>query len=151
MSITFKQVAHHYIWCDMETGQGQGKLCGVDNKDKTLFACVYGIGWVNKAKPYLKRLPEGAAPTCDMAAQGYDCHGLIDAGEAIEVEVWNPKKGEVCWFWDDIIVQPRISIYDSNGSKYSTFRDKEGSEWQHCAPFTGELPEYWKKKWEVKP
>lgn len=147
MSITFKNVAHFYLGSEVETEDGKGVLYKVD--ETISFACVKGIGWRYKAKPYLKRLPEGAAPTCDMAAQGYDCHGLIDSGEAIEVEQWQPNNGEVCWFWDEIDRGPRIRRFKHKHG--SIFVDMEcNSGWQHCAPFTGELPEFWAKKWGVK-
>jgi hypothetical protein len=134
--------------CEVWTHKGQGKLTGTDTNDEGSFALVNHDYWSRIAKPYLKRLPEGTAPTCDMAAQGYDCHNLIDSGEAIEVEVWKPKKGEVCWFWDDGDYGhgPRVRRFEQNSG--SMFVDmEENSHWNFCAPFTGELPEYWAKKW----
>ena len=59
------------------------------------------------------------------------------------VEVWEPKEGEWCLFWDEIeqgiAYLRRYSVMDG-----MYFRSKDGAYWKYYAKFTGELPEHLK-------
>lgn len=87
---------------------------------------------------------EAARPTLYPIEQ---YRAIIANLPAPQPEKWQPKPGEWCWFWDDNCQggQPVLSQFHSvkDGLFKGTFY-----LWQHCAPFTGELPEHLK---EVQP
>jgi hypothetical protein len=72
-------------------------------------------------------------------------NGSSASGPCLDlVEVWEPQVGEYCWFWDyektTTILVSRFVIVD----EYGKFKCKNGSTWDHCAKFVGELPDHLK-------
>lgn len=67
-------------------------------------------------------------------------NGNIDTEESLEL--WQPKKGEWCWFWDN----PRVPVLD----KFEKFGSQgaycleQYSAMKFCEPFIGELPSHLK-------
>jgi hypothetical protein len=62
------------------------------------------------------------------------------------VEVWEPKVGEWCLFWDyekskTIFVSCFVGV-----NEYGKFQCNSGITWNYCTKFTGELPEHLKDK-----
>lgn len=57
-------------------------------------------------------------------------------------EIWEPKVGEWCWFYDRINETPKLRKlfhpvgYDDHGYFYTA----DNSPWIYCEPFIGELP-----------
>ena len=70
---------------------------------------------------------------------------LEEFGESDLVEVWEPKEGELCYFWSDrynnLIVSKYFRFHKEERKQYET---PEGTQYQYCAPFKGELPEAFK-------
>jgi hypothetical protein len=63
---------------------------------------------------------------------------------------WEPKVGAVVWCWDDRIYEPAIGKYIGI-VKDSAYPYEVGNhKWQHIAPFTGEIPEPFKSRWEAE-
>ena len=57
-------------------------------------------------------------------------------------ELWDPKQGEWCWFWDDNYTYPVLRQYeglDSDTGK-SMYRSNLGYYYDYCEPFIGTLP-----------
>lgn len=71
-----------------------------------------------------------------------DCEGWNHTicKESDLVEVWEPKEGELCFFWDDEQLlnhgSPHFGRYGTHSYSYEYY--------QHCAPFKGELPDAFK-------
>jgi hypothetical protein len=64
-----------------------------------------------------------------------------------EPEAWQPKEGELCWFWDEYSTACILGKYSAMSG--SLFTAKGYSNWQNCAPYIpGELPPNMK---EVQP
>lgn len=68
---------------------------------------------------------------------------LCTFNESDLVEVWEPTKGEVCYFWDDgknknLIVAKLL--FCGKG----LYKAESGFTFDNCAPFTGILPEAFK-------
>jgi hypothetical protein len=61
------------------------------------------------------------------------------------VEVWEPKEGEWCWFWDNSY-KDVAHLNKYSGMKDVLFNSIDGVYWDNCAKFTGELPEHLKDK-----
>ena len=65
-----------------------------------------------------------------------------------ECELWQPKEGEWCWFWDNFN-NPFIGKFvarDGDNYQYKhTKNDKVYSAYK-CEPFVGELPTFLKDK-----
>jgi hypothetical protein len=65
---------------------------------------------------------------------------------------WEPKPGEVVCAWDDFDTNIfAVGVYsgqctDEIGYKYSVNR----MTWRYIAPFTGEIPEPFKTRWEAE-
>lgn len=56
---------------------------------------------------------------------------------------WEPKVGEVVCAWDKSDKYYVVGIYEGENHV-----DK--MDWQHIAPFTGEIPEPFKSRWEAE-
>jgi hypothetical protein len=68
---------------------------------------------------------------------------------APQPEKWQPKPGEWCWFWDgDMKERAFIARFKGMYDGCFMFGNYQAPRFQHCAPFTGELPEHLK---EVQP
>jgi len=67
----------------------------------------------------------------------YNVYGKDKAAinvDADMIEKWQPKKGEMCIFWDNNLVGDCIvKIFDSD--KLSQYSDSEGDWWDNCIPF----------------
>jgi hypothetical protein len=63
---------------------------------------------------------------------------------------WEPKVGEVVCAWDDPCKTMKLGQYEGK-SLSDNFPYIVGSlDWQHIAPFTGEIPEPFKSRWEAE-
>jgi len=63
---------------------------------------------------------------------------------------WEPKPGEVVFAWDDPCKTMKLGQYEGK-SLSDNFPYIVGSlDWQHIAPFTGEIPEPFKSRWEAE-
>ena len=62
---------------------------------------------------------------------------------------WEPKPGEVVCAWDDACKTMKLGQYEGKSlyDKYPYIVG--GQDWQHIAPFTGEIPEPFKSRWEA--
>ncbi len=63
---------------------------------------------------------------------------------------WEPKPGEVVWCWDDNYTRPMIGRYEAIKGIISYPHTVHGVNYQHIAPFTGEIPEPFKSRWEAE-
>ena len=58
-----------------------------------------------------------------------------------DLELWQPKEGEWCWFWD--YKEPEFKQFEQmcpiDRTNYIT---KQGGIYGKCEPFIGELPSY---------
>jgi hypothetical protein len=63
---------------------------------------------------------------------------------------WEPKVGEVVWCWDDRIHEPKIGKYIGIVKDSAYLYEVGNHKWQHIAPFTGEIPEPFKSRWEAE-
>lgn len=64
-----------------------------------------------------------------------------------DLELWKPKKGEYCWFWNKgttITVLELLEIVDDGNRKYfaamPNISHSLGGYYQYCEPFLGKLP-----------
>lgn len=57
---------------------------------------------------------------------------------------WEPRKGEICIFWDNYTEDAFISKFNyiTNDRKYMCMGDQ--TWWDNCMPFTGVLPQHMK-------
>jgi hypothetical protein len=55
-------------------------------------------------------------------------------------EVWTPKPGELCYFWDCTNHALAVRKFDRTNNT-GTHIDSNGTHWGYCAPFDGNLPE----------
>ncbi len=64
---------------------------------------------------------------------------------------WEPKVGEVVCVWDDVSTSYRVGIFQGVRNDMFPYRYRmDGSSWHHIAPFTGEIPEPFKSRWEAE-
>lgn len=64
-----------------------------------------------------------------------------------EWELWQPKKGEWCWFWFDMSSTPELGQFKEmfNGDLFCSIQN--GNDvFKFCEPFRGELPSCLKNK-----
>ena len=55
---------------------------------------------------------------------------------------WEPKEGELCWFWDNDDVKSEVAYCIKSGDEINY--DCDGVRWEFCSPFS-EIPEHIKK------
>ena len=58
-------------------------------------------------------------------------------------EIWSPKQGEWCWFYDDELNFPLDFVLDKfdRMNRFNQYVTHHGDEWfDYCKPFIGELP-----------
>ena len=62
----------------------------------------------------------------------------------IDYELWQPKVGEWCWFWNrDKPNKPKLKqLYSINYEHdvHWTYKTIDCKTYQHCEPFIGQLP-----------
>lgn len=73
--------------------------------------------------------------------QNEDCS--IEAAPYTIVELWAPKLGEFCWFWDDNNY-PERTLSQFEVKIDETFYSLLTS-WKYCEPFIGVLPSFLKE------
>ncbi len=58
------------------------------------------------------------------------------------LELWHPKVGEWCWFWDENYTTAILAKFEniSNG----LFVEHHGNIFEYCEPFIGQLPTHLK-------
>jgi hypothetical protein len=95
----------------------------------------------NTTYPILGMFDDGSILSFDE--NGTYVHGGVNNNL---IEVWEPQKGEWCWFWDyteqSHVCLDRFDRVDGFGS----FLSNAGVYWLHCAKFSNELPEHLKEK-----
>ena len=63
---------------------------------------------------------------------------------------WDLKPGEIVWCWDDSDKRfINFGKYQGGGNTQYPYL-VSGCTWQHIAPFTGEIPEPFKSRWEAE-
>jgi len=62
---------------------------------------------------------------------------------------WEPKVGEVVWCWDDNCKTLKVGKYWGKRLDCLYLHEVGNFTWQHIAPFTGEIPEPFKSRWEA--
>jgi hypothetical protein len=63
---------------------------------------------------------------------------------------WEPKVGEVVWCWDDNYMRPVLGRYEGRKGDDRYPHTIDDANYQHIAPFTGEIPEPFKSRWEAE-
>lgn len=58
------------------------------------------------------------------------------------IELWQPKPKEWCWFWDEHYTTAILAKFIEMENK--TFVEHHGNKFKYCAPFIGELPPHLK-------
>lgn len=54
-------------------------------------------------------------------------------------ELWEPKAGEFCWFWNESETHPTLAVF-TNKSLGLYYSDISNDGFDFCEPFIGELP-----------
>jgi peptidoglycan/xylan/chitin deacetylase (PgdA/CDA1 family) len=62
---------------------------------------------------------------------------------------WEPKVGEVVCAWDDNCKTLKVGKYMGKRLDGLYLHEVGNHTWQHIAPFTGEIPEPFKSRWEA--
>jgi hypothetical protein len=62
---------------------------------------------------------------------------------------WEPKQGEVVCAWDDNCKTLKVGKYMGKRLDGLYLHEVGNHTWQHIAPFTGEIPEPFKSRWEA--
>jgi endonuclease YncB( thermonuclease family) len=92
----------------------------------------------------------GEYPVVGMMEENGDIYYFTENGESIRcrsmnlVEVWEPQEGEWCWFWDSKSSKTIIVSCFVRETDCGKFQCKNGTSWNYCAKFNGELPEHLK-------
>ena len=62
-------------------------------------------------------------------------------------ELWVPKEGEWCWFWNNKNKLPTLTKFDFKTGRYWTSGGTQGEffGFEHCEPFIGQLPTHLKE------
>jgi len=63
---------------------------------------------------------------------------------------WEPKVGEVVWCWDESYERPVLGRYKGRKGCNRYPHTANGVNYQHVAPFTGEIPEPFKSRWAAE-
>ncbi len=63
---------------------------------------------------------------------------------------WEPKLGEIVWCWDDNCNTLKVGKYMGKRLDCLYLHEVGKHTWQHIAPFTGEIPEPFKSRWEAE-
>ena len=97
------------------------------------------------------------------ATEGYDTVtvGNVDVGINVmlinDLELWKPKPGEWCWFWNKgttITILKLLEIVNDGNRKYFAAMPNSphslGGYYQYCEPFVGNLPSFIKDTHETK-
>lgn len=61
-----------------------------------------------------------------------------------DLELWEPKEGDICWFWNKSNIYPRLATF-INESLGSYYADTSNDGFDFCEPFIGQLPSYLKE------
>ena len=63
-----------------------------------------------------------------------------------DLELWQPKKGDWCWFWDETLKKPMLLQFERFCSTgFYKYETNNKLNYQYCEPFLGELPTNLKK------
>ena len=58
-----------------------------------------------------------------------------------DLELWQPKKGDWCWFWDEILKNPMLLQFERFCSTgFYKYETNNKLNYQYCEPFLGQLP-----------
>lgn len=108
--------------------------------------------WVRILDP----LP-GEPEVCQLTHSDFYGVGRKSSKYFEDIELWKPKNGEWCWFWDNTndipLLSPLCSIleYEIFGSLLSLSETEDDGErithhekyiWKNCQPFIGKVPEF---------
>jgi hypothetical protein len=63
---------------------------------------------------------------------------------------WEPKVGEVVFYWDNGDNLLKVGVYEGQSGKAFLQHRIGRSDWHEIAPFTGEIPEPFKSRWEAE-
>ena len=56
----------------------------------------------------------------------------------IDYELWQPKVGEWCWFWDENYTTAILAKFENISNEL--FVEHHGNIFEYCEPFIGQLP-----------
>lgn len=67
-----------------------------------------------------------------------------------DVELWQPKEGEWCWFWNGYskytLTLGRLAEYSKEEKLYFSYNGVVYMSYEYCEPFIGELPSFLKER-----
>jgi len=63
---------------------------------------------------------------------------------------WEPKVGEVVFYWDNGDNLLKVGVYEGQSGKEFLPHRIGRSDWHNIAPFTSEIPEPFKSRWEAE-
>ena len=96
----------------------------------------------------VKEAPDDVYKITDI--DGNEIYGkdYIGYNTSEQIELWEPKKGEKIWVWNNYCTHPYLATFVTmDGDMYCTSEKLCGnSYWDNCEPFTGELPTKYKDK-----
>lgn len=81
--------------------------------------------------------------TQEVRVKLYDCNSIITT-ENTDFKLWEPKEGDICWFWNKSNIYPRLATF-INESLGSYYADTSNDGFDFCEPFIGQLPSYLKE------
>ena len=98
--------------------------------------------WVKTKAGFIKQISCLTGDKCDTLSIGNTSVG-INVVFKNEIELWQPKEGEWCWFWNrHTNISPLIRKFEYifNGDFYTNGQ----MIFTHCEPFIGNLPTFLK-------
>lgn len=82
----------------------------------------------------------------DYEEDGIETRIFIDNSEeyygAEDVEIWQPKPGEWCWFWDEQYTTAILAKFIEKTDE--GYFEHHGNSFEYCEPFIGTLPSHLK-------
>lgn len=102
--------------------------------------------WVKTKAGFIKQISCLTGDKCDTLSIGNTSIG-INVVFKNEIELWQPKEGEWCWFYDDTEGTPifgRFYKQDKDFGNCCYPQHQINSPYSYCEPFIGELPSFLK-------
>ena len=104
--------------------------------------------WVKTKAGFIKQISCLTGDKCDTLSIGNTSVG-INVVFKNEIELWQPKEGEWCWFWNSALGIWFISTLKDFGECNNSIQYRCNSVYymcEKCEPFFGELPSSLKDK-----
>ena len=75
--------------------------------------------------------------------------GITYSTEYTDLKLWQPQKGEWCWFWNGYskytLTLGRLAEYSEEEKLYFSYNGVVYMSYEYCEPFIGELPSFLKE------